>query len=331
MEVRLSGPIQANSSFSSVQLSSSQVSISKTESSANQQQSVQYSISAESAQMASYSFDDYEEYFSSHDMSKLKEQYSELTEINSADDAKELILRKLFNLEDDSRTRRLRDMAHKIDQQERLEEILFEKKSQKKVSFSISAEIEISSEQSNASVEGDGKLWVDVSAGFSGRASRQESDPLILDLNGDGINTTGIKNGVNFDIDGDGDKEQTSFVDGDDMALALDKNGNGIIDGGQELFGDASGYSDGIEELRAYDDNHDGVINKEDSVFDSLKLFNASNQAASLSSFGVTEINLNRLSGSGFSSMGDRYDGELGFTMADGSQRKARDYWFQHL
>ncbi|HQO35523.1 MAG TPA: hypothetical protein PLG59_12720, partial [bacterium] len=60
------------------------------------------------------------------------------------------------------------------------------------------------------------------------------SDPVVLDLDGDGIELTSAGNGVEFDITGDGTTETTAFATGDDAFLALDRNGNGQIDNGRE-------------------------------------------------------------------------------------------------
>ena len=90
-------------------------------------------------------------------------------------------------------------------------------------------------------------------------------DPLILDLDGDGINLTSTEDGVEFDIDGDGIAEKTAFIKGDDALLYLDDNGNGVADSGRELFGDQEGDANGYAELARYDENNDGKIDKLDA------------------------------------------------------------------
>ena len=62
-------------------------------------------------------------------------------------------------------------------------------------------------------------------------------DPLALDLDGDGIETRGADGRVLFDHDGDGIKNGTGWVRSDDGLLVLDRNSNGTIDNGGELFG----------------------------------------------------------------------------------------------
>ncbi|NKN33498.1 hypothetical protein [Marichromatium bheemlicum] len=109
-------------------------------------------------------------------------------------------------------------------------------------------------------------LQVDATGGVMVR------DPLVLDLSGEGIQTTGIEAGVSFDLDADGQAEQVSFATGGTWALALDRNGNGRIDDGRELFGDQNGAAHGFAELARYDDNGDGRIDANDAVFSSLRL-----------------------------------------------------------
>ena len=65
-------------------------------------------------------------------------------------------------------------------------------------------------------------------------------DPLVLDLDGDGIETVGItgSNPILFDHDADGTRTGTGWIKPDDGFVVLDLNGNGRIDSGREMFGD---------------------------------------------------------------------------------------------
>jgi len=110
---------------------------------------------------------------------------------------------------------------------------------------------------------------LDASIGLAGVRT---GDPLVLDLSGEGIMTTGVESGVRFDLDGDGSEDQTSFATGGSWFLALDRNANGRIDDGHELFGDQNGATHGFAELARYDDNADGVIDASDKVFSELRL-----------------------------------------------------------
>jgi len=102
----------------------------------------------------------------------------------------------------------------------------------------------------------------------------KHADPLILDLNGNGqIDTTTVEDGHRFDIRGDGKDVQVATVDRGDAYLALDRNGNGLIDDGSELFGDQHSAPHGFAELAKYDRNHDGQINELDDVYKKLQAY----------------------------------------------------------
>ncbi|WP_172799032.1 hypothetical protein, partial [Moraxella nonliquefaciens] len=111
-------------------------------------------------------------------------------------------------------------------------------------------------------------------------------DPLTLDLNGNGIidviGTDGYK-GALFDHNGDGIATATSWVSGADGLLVLDRNGDGVINSGRELFGDSTLLSNGstarhgYEALAEFDGNGDGVINADDEIFSRLKVWQDKN------------------------------------------------------
>jgi hypothetical protein len=76
------------------------------------------------------------------------------------------------------------------------------------------------------------------------------NSPVIVDVDGDGYRLTSVDDGVRFDLDADGLAEQVAWTEegSDDAWLALDRNGNGRIDNGSELFGDKTpAYADQIE------------------------------------------------------------------------------------
>jgi Ca2+-binding RTX toxin-like protein len=99
-----------------------------------------------------------------------------------------------------------------------------------------------------------------------------EIDPLILDLDGDGVETTRLsQSDVYFDIDGDFFREKTAWVEADDGILALDFNGNGVIDDISELFGGVGEL--GLDQLAELDSNNDGVIDANDIRFDDLRVW----------------------------------------------------------
>ncbi|GHS95256.1 hypothetical protein FACS1894107_16270 [Planctomycetales bacterium] len=98
-------------------------------------------------------------------------------------------------------------------------------------------------------------------------------DPLVLDLNGDGIDLKRIEAGAKFDLRGDGNAANCGFVQGDDARLFLDADGDGVCADGKELFGDQQGHANGFEKLREYDENGDGVIDERDAIYEQLRVW----------------------------------------------------------
>ncbi len=106
---------------------------------------------------------------------------------------------------------------------------------------------------------------------------KAHDDPLVLDLDGDGIETSAFdQGGVYFDLDADFFSEKTGWVGADDGFLVWDQDGNGRIDDSSELFG--SPGTGGFAELAALDENEDGVVDTADTHFAELEVWRDLNQ-----------------------------------------------------
>ena len=168
---------------------------------------------------------------------------------------------------------------------------------------------------------------------YNDGVSIQIYDPLILDLNGNGkIDLTSTSNGVHFDHDANDISFKSSWVDKEDGLLVYDRNNNGIIDNGTELFGNftriasantnSSAYENiddanknnnnlqtnnttlakhGYEALANLDSNNDGVIDINDKDFNKLRIWqdinkdgvSQTNELKTLDELNIKSLNLN--------------------------------------
>ena len=141
----------------------------------------------------------------------------------------------------------------------------------------------------------------------AGGTTPPRRDPLVLDLDGDGIETTSTRDGtvVLFDHDADGVKTGTGWVKPDDGWLVMDRNGNGTIDSGRELFGvdtlKSNGQlaTDGFDALKDLDANQDGKIDSADSVFANLRIWRDLNQDGISQANELTTLAANSITGIG--------------------------------
>ncbi len=160
--------------------------------------------------------------------------------------------------------------------------------------------------------------------------------PLVLDLDGDGIELSSVlgSDSVYWDIDNDGFLEQSGFVTGDDGLLAIDLNGDGVINNHSELFGTET--TDGFTVLSNYDSNSDGVIDSSDTQFSDLLVwidanadgYSASDELYSLADLGITDIALNA-SLVDYEISGNQITHESTFTI-NGQTRTIVDAWFSY-
>jgi len=167
---------------------------------------------------------------------------------------------------------------------------------------------------------------------------RTEASPLVLDLDGNGIELSNVNGAgaVYWDIDEDGIAEASAWIIGGDGLLAIDTNGNGFIDSHSELFGNQNDSPNGFATLAAFDTNNSGTISAEDDQFGDLLVWIDDNQDGysqteelySLTDLKITSINLN-YSNSNSQVNGNAIKQISNFTM-DGVSHTIVDAWFAY-
>ena len=161
--------------------------------------------------------------------------------------------------------------------------------------------------------------------------------PLVLDLDGDGIELTSLEGATAFfDVDINGFAQATGWVGPDDGLLALDVNSDGVINNGSELFGDQTGYDHGFLALAAHDGNGDGVIDVSDSVYGDLLVWQDANadglsqasELRGLADVGIASISL-AASATDYQIAGNAVLWEGSFSWADGTTGTVVDAYFE--
>ncbi len=166
--------------------------------------------------------------------------------------------------------------------------------------------------------------------------------PLVLDLDGDGVETRDTGNGVYFDHDGNNFAEKSGWVGSDDGLLVHDVNNNGKIDDGTELFGNNSVLSsgakaaNGFEALAELDSNGDGVFNNSDTAWNNVKVWKDANgngivdegELITLEQANVVGINLNYSENEVTDANGNEHKQTGTFIKTDGTTGSVHDVWF---
>ena len=170
-------------------------------------------------------------------------------------------------------------------------------------------------------------------------------DPLLLDLDGDGIETLSQQAVTYFDHDANGFAELSGWVGADDGLLAMDRDGNGRIDSGRELFGDQTLLADGstaaggVQALSEWDaaaagGNGDGLIDASDAVWSSLRVwrdldsdgFTDAGELSALGDLGVSAISLSFADTGADDGKGNAQARLGSFARTDGTQGALGEY-----
>ena len=125
----------------------------------------------------------------------------------------------------------------------------------KSVEFTLSAQLD-----RNFSIQKDARIL---------SQNTQKTDPLAINLDG-GIVTL-RDSSFQFDLDADGTKENISFVSKGNGFIVFDKNNDGKINDGNEMFGTQSG--NGFQDLSQYDDDNNGIIDENDGIYEQLNIW----------------------------------------------------------
>lgn len=139
-------------------------------------------------------------------------------------------------------------------------------------------------------------FYMESSETLSIGAAAKKTDPLVINFDGNAAELSSTH--FQFDIDANGSLDQIAVLKPGSGMLALDKNGDGKINDGSELFGAKTG--DGFAELAAYDDDKNGFIDEGDAIYKKLRVWqnfeDGSQQLAALGDKNVGAIYLGHVS-----------------------------------
>lgn len=172
--------------------------------------------------------------------------------------------------------------------------------------------------------------------------AENRTSPIVLDLDGDGIETLELGASY-FDLDADGLSERSGWVSPDDGLLVHDRDGDGRISSGAELFGNNSLLSNGqlaangFQALAEYDNNGDGVIDAQDASYAVLQVWRDLNgngssdvgEMQSLADAGVTSISTGYTASTHVDAHGHEHRQVATIVLANGTVSTAADVWFR--
>ena len=166
--------------------------------------------------------------------------------------------------------------------------------------------------------------------------------PITLDLNGNQNLSVSFNQGVRFDLKASGSLLKTGWVESGDGLLAMDRNGDGIINSGAELFGNSTRLpngkpaANGFAALSALDANQDKVIDAKDAAWSKLKVWIDRNsdgktdpgELVSLDNVGITSLRLGAKSSTATEN-GNKFALISSYAKTDGSHGLMADVWFR--
>ena len=170
------------------------------------------------------------------------------------------------------------------------------------------------------------------------------SCPLILDLDGDGIETLALETrSIHFDHNGNRYAERSGWVGADDGLLVCDRDHNQTIDKGHELFGNqtrlANGSlaANGFEALKEFDSNEDGSVDEQDADWSRLQVWRDRNsngnldagELLSLAAAGIASLDLAYENVNLDDGQGNQQRQLGGYRNREGERRSLVDVWFQ--
>ena len=170
-----------------------------------------------------------------------------------------------------------------------------------------------------------------------------QSSLLVVDMDGDGVETITSEEGVYFDHDGNRFAEKTAWAGADDALLVWDRNGNGLIDDGSELFGnnfllqDGTKAANGFEALKEFDSNGDGIVDARDDRWSELQLWQDKNgngavddgELLTMEEGGVAGLHTGYQDQNHTDESGNQHNQSGSFIRDDGTTGQMTDVWFQ--
>ncbi|MBD3774630.1 MAG: hypothetical protein IE921_13740, partial [Rhodobacteraceae bacterium] len=182
--------------------------------------------------------------------------------------------------------------------------------------------------------DGDGDT---VDSGSLHITANPATPPIVLDLDGDGVEFTSLDAGVHYDLNGDGHADATAWVGADDAILAYDANGDGTVTDASEFVFGQNGVSDLAALAAMFDANGDAVLDASDPAYAKFGIWQDANQNGVadageftlLSDAGIVSISLVS-DGQGYSAASGSVAvvGTASYTTADGGTHAVADAMF---